>query len=119
MGPLSFFSKKLSTADTCYRAFDRELLAVYTTICHFSLMLEVREFFILTNNKPLCNALGRLLAPWSARQQRHLAYISELKQDIRRIPDKDNVAADTLSQLTPCRTPLNFHALPLPTFGLS
>ena len=35
--PLSFFSKKLSPAKIQYSAFDRELLAVYSTIRHFSL----------------------------------------------------------------------------------
>ena len=33
--PLSFFSKKLSPAETRYSAFDRELLAIYATIRHF------------------------------------------------------------------------------------
>ena len=33
--PLSFFSKKLSPAETCYSTFDRELLVVYAMIRHF------------------------------------------------------------------------------------
>ena len=33
--PLSFFSKKLTPAETRYSAFDHELLAVYATIRHF------------------------------------------------------------------------------------
>ena len=80
--PLSFFSKMLLSAETCYSAFDRKLLAVYSTICHFHLMLEGRQVFVLTHHKPLCHSLGRLSAPWSAPQQQHLAYISELTQDI-------------------------------------
>ena len=42
--PLSFFSKKLSPAETRYSAFDRELLAVYATIKHFRHNLEGRNF---------------------------------------------------------------------------
>ena len=80
--PLSFFSKMLLSAETRYSAFDRKLLAVYSTICHFHLMLEGRQVFVLTHHKPLCHSLGRLSAPWSAPQQQHLAYISELTQDI-------------------------------------
>ena len=40
--PLSFFSKKLTLAETRYSAFDRELLAVYATIRHFRHNLEGR-----------------------------------------------------------------------------
>ena len=43
--PLSFFSKKLSPAETRYSAFDGELLAVYATIRHFRHNLEGRNFF--------------------------------------------------------------------------
>ena len=38
--PLSFFSKKLSPAETRYSAFDSELLALYATIRHFRHNLE-------------------------------------------------------------------------------
>ena len=59
--PLSFFSKKLSLAETRYS--DRKLLAVYSAIRHFRLMLEGRQFFVLTDHKPYCHALGPLSAP--------------------------------------------------------
>ena len=51
--PLSFFSKKLNSAETRYSAFDRELLAVYATIKHFRHNLEGRNFFVNTDHKPL------------------------------------------------------------------
>ena len=56
------FSKKLSLAVTRYSAFHRELLAVYSAIRHFCLMLEGCQFFVLTDHKLLCHALGRLSA---------------------------------------------------------
>ena len=37
--PLGFFSKKLSSAETRYSAFDRELLACVAGIRHFRFML--------------------------------------------------------------------------------
>ena len=43
--PLSFFSKRLSPAETRYSAFDCELLAVYATIRHFRHNLEGCNFF--------------------------------------------------------------------------
>jgi cleavage and polyadenylation specificity factor subunit 1 len=42
--PLGFFSKKLSSAEMQYSAFDCELLAVYASIQHFQHMLELRIF---------------------------------------------------------------------------
>ena len=51
--PLSFFSKKLTPAETRYSAFDRELLAVYATIRHFRHNLVGRYFFVNTDHKPL------------------------------------------------------------------
>lgn len=41
--PLGFCSKKLSQAQTSYSAYDRELLAIYLAIKHFSHMLEASK----------------------------------------------------------------------------
>ncbi len=53
---------------------------------------------MLTDHKPLTTALHRVSEPWSAKQQRQLAYIAELTADIRHIRGKQNVIADTLSR---------------------
>ena len=50
--PLSFFSKKLTPAETRYSAFNRELLAVYATIRHFRNNSEGNNFFVNTDHKP-------------------------------------------------------------------
>ena len=44
--------------------------------------------------------MAKISEPWSSRQQRHLAYISEFTTDIRHIQDKDNHVADALSRVT-------------------
>ena len=51
--PISFFSRKLSPAETRYSTFDRELLAVYLSIKHFRHLLEGRPFHVLTDHKPI------------------------------------------------------------------
>ena len=96
--PLAFFSKKLASAQSVYSAFDRELLAVYLSIQHFRFMLEGRRFTVFTDHKPLVAAINRVSPPWSARQQRHLAFISEFTTDLQHLPGASNVVADTLSR---------------------
>jgi len=96
--PLAFFSRKLSAAEVKYSTFDRELLAAYAAIRHFRFMLEGRQFVLYTDHKPLVAAMVRVTPPWSARQQRHLAYISEFSTNLVHTPGKENVVADALSR---------------------
>ena len=53
---LVFYSKKLSVAEKKYFTFDSELLAAFSSHCHFRFMLEGREFTIFTDHKPLTHA---------------------------------------------------------------
>jgi hypothetical protein len=77
-----FFSKKLDSAQLNYSAFDRELLAAYLGLRHFWFQLEARRFHILTDHKPLTQALHMISEPWTARQHRQLSYIAEHTSDI-------------------------------------
>ena len=56
--PISFFSRALQPAETRYSTFDRELLAIYLAIRHFRYFLEGRNFYVLTDHKPLVYALS-------------------------------------------------------------
>jgi hypothetical protein len=96
--PLAFFSKKPAPAERKYSTFDRELLAAFSTIRHFRFLLEGRQFQLLTDHKPLVAAMVCVTPPQSARQQRHLAYISEFTTDLRHTPGSENVVADALSR---------------------
>jgi hypothetical protein len=58
--PLAFFSRKLDVTQSKYSTFDRELLACHEAVRHFRWSLEGREFFILTDHRPLTFALTRL-----------------------------------------------------------
>ena len=74
--PIAFFSKKLSTAEKKYSAFDRELLGIYSAIRHFRHFVEGRSFVVYTDHKPLTTALASLVER-SPRQTRHLSFIAE------------------------------------------
>jgi hypothetical protein len=65
--PLAFLSAKLDAAQVKYSTFDQELLACYLAIRHFRWLLEGRQFYVLSDHKPLCFALHRLSDAWSAR----------------------------------------------------
>lgn len=96
--PLTFFSRKLLPAKTRYSVFDRELLAAYSAIRHFWFLLEGRCFTLFTDHRPLTAAVHRAMPPVSARQQRHLAFITEFTSDVAYLPGLANQAADALSR---------------------
>ncbi|CAB3379534.1 Hypothetical predicted protein [Cloeon dipterum] len=97
--PLGFFSKKLCPAQQKYTTYDRELLAIYSTIRYFKHMLEARSFCIFTDHKPLTSAFKEEGKNRSPRQIRHLDFISQFSTDIRFVPGKDNLVADALSRI--------------------
>ena len=96
--PLAFYSKKLSSAETKYSAFNRELFAAYSALRHFRFLLEGKEFFLFTDHKHLTHALFRTSPPWSAMQQYRLSFLSEFNCDISHLPGAENIVADALSR---------------------
>ena len=44
--PLTFYSKKLSSAESRYSAFDQELFAAYSALHHFCVLLAGKEFVL-------------------------------------------------------------------------
>ncbi|KFD53925.1 hypothetical protein M514_05192 [Trichuris suis] len=55
--PLSFFSRRFQPSGTRYSAFRRELLAAYLPIRHFRYLLEGEHFSVVTDHKPLVQAV--------------------------------------------------------------
>ena len=97
--PISFFSCKLTPAETRYSTFDPELLAVYLGIKHFRHFLKGRPFHVLTDHKPLTYTLNSRSDHHSPRQIRELDYIAQFTSTIRHIHGMDNVVADALSRI--------------------
>ncbi|GFU74293.1 transposon Tf2-6 polyprotein [Trichonephila clavipes] len=98
--PLPFFSRKLTSSEKSYSAYDRELLAIYSAIRHFRYMLEARDFTVFTDHKPLTYAFRQKSDKCSPRQIRQLDFISQFTTNIVHIPGSDNIAADVLSRVS-------------------
>ena len=78
---------------------------------HFHFLLEGRSFTLFTDHKPLTFALFRVSPPWSARQQRHLSYLSEFTSDLVHLPGHQKVVADALSGPFSVLSPAAFASL--------
>ncbi|GFX11995.1 retrovirus-related Pol polyprotein from transposon opus [Trichonephila clavipes] len=74
--PLAFFSRKLTSSEKSYSAYDRELLAIYLAIRHFRYMLEARGFTVFTDHKPLTYAFRQKVT--SVLHGRSVSWISSL-----------------------------------------
>ncbi|GFX65753.1 retrovirus-related Pol polyprotein from transposon 17.6, partial [Trichonephila clavipes] len=98
--PLAFFSRKLTSSEKSYSAYDRELLAIYSAIRHFRYMLEARDFTVFTDHKPLTYAFRQKSDKCSPRQIRQLDFISQFTTNIVHIPGSDNIDADVLSRVS-------------------
>lgn len=110
--PLGFFSKRLKPAEARYSTFGREMLAIYCSIKHFRYFLEGREFYILTDHKPLTYVFNNNSSSYSEREIRQLSFISEFSTDIRHVPGVENEAADALSRVNASGTEvLDFEAM--------
>ena len=96
--PLEYFSATFSDAQKRYSTFDKELLATYLAVHHFTYFLEGRPFTLYTDHIPLVGAISRKKTPLSNRHARHLSFISEFTTDVRHIEEKNNMIANCLSR---------------------
>ncbi|GBO01107.1 Transposon Ty3-G Gag-Pol polyprotein [Araneus ventricosus] len=103
--PLSFFSRKLTPAEQRYSVYDRELLAVYASVHHFSYTLEGRNFTIYTDHKPLIYAFTQKHEKCSPRLIRYPDWIGQFSTDMRHISGSLNVVADSLSRISEIEMP--------------
>jgi len=93
-----------------YSTFDRELFAAFSAIKHFGFFLEGRPFTLFIDLKPLVSAISKSKTPFSSRQQRQLAFLSDL-------PGQHNVVAVTITVISAishhitCHIPISSHCL--------
>jgi cleavage and polyadenylation specificity factor subunit 1 len=97
--PLGFFSRKLSSAEIKYSAYDRELLAIFAGIKYFRYLLEGVNFAVYTDHKPLIYALTQKFEKLSPRQVNQLNFIGQFTTDIRHVSGCENQVADAFSRI--------------------
>ncbi|KRX44428.1 Retrovirus-related Pol polyprotein from transposon 17.6, partial [Trichinella murrelli] len=74
------------------------LLAIYLAIRHFRHWLEGRQFTVLTDHKPIVQAVQRGTGSHNPREVRQLDYITSFTSDVRHIKGAQNTVADLLSR---------------------
>lgn len=97
--PLGFFSQKVKAAEMRYSTFGREFLAVHLGIRHFRHLMEGSSSHVLKDHKLLTFAFRGNPDTYTAREIRHLNFISEFIVDVRCIEGLVNAAADALSHI--------------------
>ncbi|UYV76124.1 hypothetical protein LAZ67_13002670, partial [Cordylochernes scorpioides] len=96
--PNSTLSVLVDASNVAVGAFDRELLAAFLSVKHFSYFLDGKTFMLFTDHKPLTYAFTSK-SERSPRQERHLNYLSQFSMDIRYVKGSENIVADTLSRI--------------------
>ena len=103
--PIAFFSKKLTSCEQKYSAYDRELYAIYSAIKHFRHYVEARQFTVYTDHKPITYCFSKRSDQLTPRQYRYQYYISQFTSDLRYIKGDDNTTADLLSRVDAINSP--------------
>ena len=96
--PVSFFSKKLSSAQRNYSTFKRECLAVMCALEHFRVYLLGRKFCLRTDHRALAWLYSKEPKA-SARISGWLATLTEYPIVIEYVRGAENSIADALSRL--------------------
>lgn len=98
--PVAFYSRKLSSTESKYSAFDRELLAIVAALKKWKFIINGHPLTVFTDHKPIIGAFNSSKERFSDRQQRHLMVIHEYVSDMIHISGSSNVVADTLSRVS-------------------
>ena len=106
MQPLGFFSRHLNSSQLKWTIFSRKLLTVYLATKHFSYFLECSHLTIQTDHQALVSANAKR---WeSAREVRHLQYLTAMRPKWEFIAGSKNNTADAMFHATPPSPLLTF-----------
>jgi hypothetical protein len=80
-------------------------------------MVEGRDLVIYTDHKPITFAFQQKSDKCTPRQFRHLDFISQFTTDIRYVPGKQNIVADTLSHVDSLSETIDYTAFAISQQG--
>ena len=107
--PLAFWSKGPTKAQLHWSTFERELFTCYASLKHFRYYLEVKDFTLCTDHRPIVTKFYSTTRVTSPRQERFFDFISHMINKLKHVSGKENVA-DILSR--PADPPLLNSILP-------
>ncbi|UYV60109.1 K02A2.6-like [Cordylochernes scorpioides] len=96
--PLSYASASLTSPQKHYSQIEKELLALYFGCKRFHYFLYGRTFTAYTDLKPLVSLLKKNFDQMSPRLQRLSLYLLNYQFELKFIPGKSMIPADTLSR---------------------
>ena len=99
--PLGYWSKHFKKEQVRWSTFERELYAVQQGLRHFRSEVEGRHVVVWTDHQPLVYAVKAESLPHLDKCHRQLIEIAQYTTDVRHLPGKINVVADTLSRQPP------------------
>ncbi|XP_055865631.1 uncharacterized protein LOC129928743 [Biomphalaria glabrata] len=94
--PVFFINRKLSSAETRYSTIERECLAIVWAISKFSKYLLGAPFTLQTDHAPLAFLNSKKMS--NSRLTRWSLQLMDYQFDVKTVPGKLNVFADTLSR---------------------
>ncbi|UYV61276.1 K02A2.6-like [Cordylochernes scorpioides] len=96
--PLSYASTSLTSPQKHYSQIEKELLALYFGCKRFHYFLYGRKFTAYTDHKPLVSLVKKNFDQMSPRLQRLSLYLLNYQFELKFIPGKSMIPADTLSR---------------------
>ena len=97
---LAFFRKQLRPPEQKNSTFDKRTSGTVPSSSTLPILFGC-PFTIFTDHNPLVGGMSQVSDLWTARQQQHLAHVSEFSTDMRLISGKANIVADCLSRTVP------------------
>lgn len=98
---IAFASRTLKGSEANYSAIEREALAIYWAVKHFSVFLWGQSFCVRTDHKPLLGIFNaKDLEDVSPRISKWMQYLGKYNFEVRHLKGESNVVADCLSRLS-------------------
>ena len=94
---LCYFSRSPKGPELSYSVYGKEMFRVFASVKYFKHMQLGKKFVILSDHRPLVNAIKNPSPNHSPKQVRRLCYILQYDCDMQYLPGSQTTSADCLS----------------------